>query len=198
MKTNHLALPPLPDDLRRALWKKNVLPFLIYIAWLILLTAISLFVVYPHIAGTDSMVVAPTVFLAACILPIFFLKLPQKLIDRSYFGILRSVKPYNYREPIILRTRNDPNYIPRAELVIETDRGKLIPLDLPLPDPYAPPPWKEGDRVVHFKGSTHLILADKLPTTCIVCYGISPEGSEKCVFCGHSLVSNDIIKETLP
>ena len=195
MKANcstNSTMPPLPDDLRRVLWKRNVLPFLLYLAWLMILTAVSIWVIYPHIKGTDSMVVAPTVYVAACILPIFLLKLPQKLTDRTFMGTVSYCKPYTrlYREVFRTNFKGEPIYLPYAELVIETDSGKLIPMDLPLPDIYAPPPWKVGDRVAHFRGSRHLILADKLPTTCIVCYGISPEGEDKCVFCGHSLVKD--------
>ena len=193
MKTNrstNSSIPPLPDDLRRVLWKRNVLPFLLYFAWLAVLTALSIGVIYPHIKGTDSMVVAPTVYVATCILPVFLLKLPYKLRDRTFVGTVRSCKPYTrlYREIIRTNFNGEPIYLPYVELVIEIDSGKLIPMDLPLPDIYAPPPWKVGDRVAHFRGSTHLILAEKLPTTCIVCYGISPDGEDKCVFCGHSLV----------
>ena len=189
-RSTNSPMPPLPDDLRRVLWKRNVLPFLLYLAWLMILTAVSIWVIYPHIKGTDSMVVAPTVYVAACIIPIFVLKLPYKLRDRTFVGTVSYCKPYTrlYREVFRTNFKGEPIYLPYAELVIETDSGKLIPMDLPLPDIYAPPPWKEGDRVAHFRGSTHLILAEKLPTTCIVCYGISPEGEDKCVFCGHSLV----------
>lgn len=174
-------------DVRQKLRRRFVLPFLIYAVWLILLTAVSLWVVLP-ILDEDSMVVAPTVLLAAIVLPIFFLKLPQRLADRSYRGVVRSCQPYNYREPIVLRTRNDPNYIPRAVLVVEQANGKLRTLDLPLPDPYAPPPWKEGDEIIHFGGSPIHLTAGKLPTTCILCGGTSPNDAERCVFCNASLL----------
>ena len=168
---------------------------MLYAIWIVLLIAVSLFVIYP-ILDPDSMVVAPTVLLAAVILPIFLLKLPKRLKDRSYRGVVRSCRPYNFRQPIIVRTRQDDTYIPHAEVTVESKEGKLLILDLPLPDPYAPPPWKEGDELIHFRGSRLHLTTDKLPTTCILCSGISPEGAERCVFCHHSLIQTDAHKET--
>ena len=190
MKSRHRpSSPAIPPDVKRILHRRHLLPFLLYFAWLIVLASVSVFVIYPNIVGTDSMIVAPTILVAAIILPIFPLKLPAKLVDRTYRGVVRSCKPYDYREPVLLRTMQYPRYIPRTLLVIQRDDGKLITLDLPLPDPYAPPPWKESDRVAHFQGSPLLFLEEELPTTCILCGGRSPEGSEKCVFCHHSLIS---------
>lgn len=189
MKSRHRpSSPDIPADVKRILRRRHLLPFLLYFAWLIVLASVSVFVIYPNIVGTDSMIVAPTILVTAIILPIFPLKLPAKLVDRTYRGVVRSCKPYDYREPVLLRTMQYPRYIPRTLLVIQRDDGKLITLDLPLPDPYAPPPWKEGDRVARFQGSPLLFLAEELPTTCILCGGRSPEGSERCVFCHHSLI----------
>lgn len=197
MKSQHRpSSPDIPPDVKRILHRRHLLPFLLYATWLMVLTSVSVFVIYPRIVGTDSMIVAPTILAAAIILPIFPLKLPAKLGDRTYRGVVRSCKPYDYREPVLLRTMQYPRYIPRTLLVIQRDDGKIITLDLPLPDPYAPPPWKEGDRVAHFQGSPLLFLEEELPTTCILCGGRSPEDSERCVFCHHSLIrSSDTFQE---
>lgn len=93
-RSTNSPMPPLPDDLRRVLWKRNTLPFLLYLAWLMILTAVSIWVIYPHIKGSDSMVVAPTVYVAVCLLPVFLFKLPYKLRDRTFVGTVRSCKPY--------------------------------------------------------------------------------------------------------
>lgn len=182
-------------DVKQTLRRRYILPFLIYAIWIVLLIAVSLFVIYP-ILDPDSMVVAPTVLLAAVILPIFLLKLPKRLKDRSYRGVVRSCRPYNYRQPIIVRTRQDDTYIPHAEVTVENKEGKLLILDLPLPDPYAPPPWKEGDELIHFRGCPLHLQIEALPTTCLLCRGRSPEGSERCVFCHHPLIRVDRYKET--
>lgn len=194
MKTPSHILRSHPD-VQQKLRRRYILPFLIYAIWLVLLIAVSIFVIYP-IIDADSMIVAPTVLLAAIILPIFLLKLPKRMRDRSYRGVVRSCRPYNFREPIIIRTRQDDSYIPSAELVIQREDGKLLTLDLPLPDPYAPPPWKEGDELIHFRGSRLHLTVEELPTTCVLCGGISPEGAERCVFCHHSLIQTDAHKET--
>ena len=190
MKSRHRpSSPDIPPDVKRILHRRHLLPFLLYFAWLIVLASVSVFVIYPNIVGTDSMIVAPTILVAAIILPIFPLKLPAKLVDRTYRGVVRSCKPYTRLRRYIEHLPGEVLYLPRAELVIEMDNGKHLTLDLPLPDPYAPPPWKESDRVAHFQGSPLLFLEEELPTTCILCGGRSPEGSEKCVFCHHSLIS---------
>lgn len=181
-------------DVKKKLHRRFALPFLIYGTWLVLLAVVSIWVIVP-ILDADSMVVAPTVLLVAVILPIFLLKLPRRLKDRSYRGVVRACRPYNYRQPIIVRTRQDDTYIPHAELTVENKDGKLLILDLPLPDPYAPPPWKEGDELIHFRGSPLHLKAEELPTTCLLCRGRSPEGSERCVFCHHPLIRFDDRKE---
>ena len=191
MKRNLLDAYP---DAKRILRRRHTLPFLLYGAWLILLVSVSAFVIYPNIVGTDSMIVAPTILAAAVILPFFLLKLPERLQNRSFYGVVRSCKPYTRLRRHIDHLPGEVLYLPRAELVIETDNGKLITLDLPLPDPYAPPPWKAGDRVARFQGSPLLFLVEELSTTCILCGGRSPEGSEKCVFCHHSLIRNSSSK----
>lgn len=190
MKSRHRpSSPDIPPDVKRILRRRHLLPFLLYFAWLIVLASVSVFVIYPNIVGSDSMIVAPTILVAAIILPIFFLKLPERLQNRSFYGVVRSCKPYTRLRRHIDHLPGEVLYLPRAELVIETGNGKLVTLDLPLPDPYAPPPWKEGDRVARFQGSPLLFLEEALPTTCILCGGKSPEGSERCVFCHHSLIS---------
>ena len=181
-------------DVRKKLRRRFALPFVIYRIWLVLLATVSIWVIVP-ILDPDSMVVAPTVLLAAVILPIFLLKLPKRLKDRSYRGVVRSCRPYNYRQPIIVRTRQDDTYIPHAEVTVENKEGKLLILDLPLPDPYAPPPWKEGDELIHFRGCPLHLQIEALPTTCLLCRGRSPEGSERCVFCHHPLIQVDLHKE---
>lgn len=181
-------------DVRKKLRRRFALPFLIYGIWLVLLATVSIWVIVP-ILDPDSRVVAPTVLLAAVILPIFLLKLHKRLKDRSYRGVVRSCRPYNYRQPIIVRTRQDDTYIPHAEVTVESKDGKLLTLDLPLPDPYAPPPWKEGDELIHFRGSPLHLQIEALPTTCLLCRGRSPEGAERCVFCHHPLIQVDRHKE---
>lgn len=177
-------------DVKRKLRRRFALSFLIYGIWLALLAAVSVWVIVP-ILDPDSMVVAPTVLLAAVILPIFLLKLPKRLKDRSYRGVVRSCHVYDQLKAHATRNREDPIYMPCVQLVIEREVGKLLTLELPLPDPYAPPPWKEGDELIHFRGSRLHLTVEKLPTTCLLCGGISPAGSGKCVFCQHSLIQPD-------
>ncbi|MBQ7354968.1 MAG: hypothetical protein IJW62_05550 [Clostridia bacterium] len=182
-------------DVRKKLRRRFALPFVIYGIWLVLLAAVSIWVIVP-ILDPDSMVVAPTVLLAAVILPIFLLKLHKRLKDRSYRGVVRSCHVYDQLKAHATRNREDPIYMPCVQLVIEREVGKFLTLDLPLPDPYAPPPWKEGDELIHFRGCPLHLQIEALPTTCLLCRGRSPEGSERCVFCHHPLIQIDAHKET--
>lgn len=177
-------------DLRKKLRRRFALPFLVYGIWLALLVAVSVWVIAP-ILDDDSKIVAPTVLLAAVILPIFLLKLPKRLKDRSYRGVVRSCHVYDQFNVPPTRTPGDPIYRPRVQLTIEEADGRILLPELPLSDPHAPPPWKEGDELIHFRGSRLHLTTDKLPTTCILCGGISPEEKEHCVFCGHSLIRPD-------
>lgn len=180
----------LPVDLQRVLWKRNILPFLLYLAWIILFGAASLFWILPAVANTPSRVLAPTVCLLLCVLPFFVCRLHKKTVDRSLIGTVRKIEPIAIdRMPLspFLTGWQIPRYH-YCELTIDTDQGKSIVRKQPIFDVTAPPPWKEGDRVIHFKGSPFLLSENDLPTTCILCGGQSAKGARRCVFCNHSLI----------
>lgn len=56
--------------------------------------------------------------------------------------------------------------------------------------------YSEGDRVYHFYGLEHIFVyhfKDMSRVDCVVCGAKNPRSDSKCGFCGHSLVTDEIV-----
>ena len=181
-------------ETRRALWWKHTFPVLLWLVYAVILAAFALLVVYPQIANTHQMIVAPTIWLIFTAAPFFLFKLYQKLLDHSFAGTILNVESLvNMNVNLVPDLEgNRLHYRYYTVLTVETVSGKTVVWKKKLQDPSALPPYEIGQRIVHLKGSEHLIIlndAGENSGVCPLCGVKSPEGSQTCTYCNRPLIA---------
>ncbi len=192
----------LPPDLRRysricAL--KRIIPCLV-------LTILVLYFIVAHgdtfIAAVFGNVITDdantgfkvAAYMALLVLPFVLTGVPHRLMDETYYGEVLSVMvKTTVTNKILVRRLYDINVV---KLTVATQKGirEKVVYRGPVNSNYDLDRFKKGDFVFHLYGSKRTIrLENNASPICPVCTLTDNSGDGTCKYCGHSLVTYNLV-----